>query len=314
MSGFDGVLLVGFGGPTKGCCEQRDPCPGEAHCFVDGVLGNHPARAARVAEVAKHYHELGGLSPFNELTLAQASALEASLRAKGHAIPVVCGFRHWRPYVKDVLATLAREGKRRLLAVIMAPHQSSVSWDWYVKVVAESLDALGKDAPEIAFLDPWWTNAGFVDACAERVTEALAPWEPARRERARLVFTAHAIPNAIARTAPYVKQFQETAALIAKKLGRSHEVAFQSGPSDASIPWTGPDVCDFLQERAAPGTDWVLAPIGFLCDNVEILYDLDVESRKVAEAKGSGLVRARTVGTHPRFIEMLASLVAARAS
>ena len=212
---FDGVLLVAFGGPTPGCCKRRDPCPGEATCFVSGVLGDNPARNARVEEVSAHYRHLGGFSPFNEATYAQARALEQAL-----GIPVFTGFRHWAPYVKDVVSDLAAKGHRCLLAVILAPHQSSVSWDWYIKVVHEALDPLGKSAPEVAFLDPWWAHPKFVEAVSDRVLERLAAWPEARAQKAELVFTAHAIPEALARTSPYERQFRETAEAVAKRLGR----------------------------------------------------------------------------------------------
>lgn len=311
---FDGILLVAFGGPTEGCCKAADPCPGEARCFVEGVLGRNPARAARVEEVAAHYRQLGGYSQFNRYTGEQAAALGQALRERGLDLPVRAGFRHWNPYVKEVLAGMALEGMRKVLAVILAPHQSTVSWDWYVKVVGEALDPLGAEAPEVAYLDPWWKEKGFVEANAARIVEALSAWDPVRRARAEILFTAHAIPRAIARTSPYERQFQETALAVSSKLGRPFSLAYQSGPDEPASPWTGPDIGAFLQERAGPGMDFVVSPVGFLCDNVEVLYDLDVAARGIAEGRGSGFLRAGTVGTHPAFIGMLADRIAARAA
>ncbi|MBI4230837.1 MAG: ferrochelatase [Planctomycetes bacterium] len=310
---FDAVFLAAFGGPTPGCCKQAEPCPGEARCFVEDVLGRNPARAARVEEVTAHYAHLGGFSPFNRHTDGQVAALGAALRERGIDVPVRAGYRHWRPYIRDGIAALASEGARRVLAVVLAPHQSSISWDWYLKVVAESLDPLGKKAPEVAYLDPWWAQEGFVEACAGRVREALAGWPAARSEKAELIFTAHAIPSAIARTSPYERQFRETSEAVARRLARPFSVAYQSGPDEPTIPWTGPDICDVMRERARPGRDFVLAPVGFLVDNVEILYDLDVAARREAESRGAGFVRAGAVGTHPAFIGMLADRIAARA-
>lgn len=309
MNTFDGVLLVAFGGPTPGCCKAHDPCPGEAHCFVEGVLGRDTQRSARVEEVAAHYRHLGGFSRFNEFTSAQAEALRAELARRGEALPVYAGYRHWAPYVRDVMADAARRGHRRLLAVVLAPHQSTVSWDWYLKVVEEARDPLGAAAPEVRYLDPWWVHPGFVSACAERIREAAAVWEPARAGKAELVFTAHAIPHAIARTGPYVRQFAETAEAVAKRLERPFSLAYQSGPESPAIPWTGPDICDVIREKGKKGRDFLVAPVGFLCDNVEVLYDLDVAARKEAVSRGAGFSRAGTVGTHPAFIGMLADLI-----
>lgn len=309
---FDGVLLVAFGGPVPGCCKAHNPCPGEAYCFVEGVLGRDTQRTARVEEVAAHYRHLGGFSRFNEFTAAQGEALHAELSRRGLDLPVHAGYRHWNPYIKDVMADLAARGHRRLLAVVLAPHQSTVSWDWYLKVVAEARDPLGAGAPEVAYLDPWWTHDGFVTACADRIREALSAWEPGRAARAGLVFTAHAIPHAIARTGPYVHQFAETAEAVAERLGRPFSLAYQSGPEKPAIPWTGPDIAEVIREKGAKGMDFIVAPVGFLCDNVEVLYDLDVAARSEAESRGSGFARAGTVGTHPRFIGMLADLIVER--
>ncbi len=275
-------------------------------------MGWETQRTARVEEVAAHYQHLGGFSPFNRFTEEQAGALSRELASRGVDLPVWVGYRHWAPYVKEVMAGISREGCRRLLAVIMAPHQSTVSWDWYLKVVGEALDPLGEAAPQVKFLDPWWRHPGFVEAWAERVREALAGWEPGRAARAELIFTAHAIPHAIARTGPYTQQFEETASAVARRLERPFTLAYQSGPENPAIPWTDPDICEVMRQRAKSGRDFVAAPVGFLCDNVEVLYDLDIAARQIAQAQGSGFVRAGTVGTHPRFIGMLADLVVER--
>jgi ferrochelatase len=311
----DSVLLVAFGGPTPGCCKERDPCPGEAYCFVHGILGKSAAREKRVQEVAEHYKHLGGFSPFNALTFDQAKKLEAALAERGLALPVVAGMRHWKPYVQEALVDLKARGCSRPLAVIMAPHQSTVSWDWYIKVVGEAEDALGAGAPAVVgYLDPWWTHEGFVAANAERIRAATQGWSKERVAEAALVFTAHAIPFAVQRTAPYEQQFKESAAAIARSLGKAEwTIAYQSQPGDSAIPWSKPSAVEVIDELAKKGAkDVLLSPIGFLCDHVEVLYDLDVEAKERAKALGVGYTRAETVGSHPRFIAMLADLIAAR--
>lgn len=311
----DSVLLVGFGGPTPGCCKERDPCPGEAYCFVHGILGKSAAREKRTVEVAEHYEHLGGFSPFNALTFDQAKSLEVALAERGLPLPVVAGMRHWKPYVPEALTDLSSRGCTSPLAVIMAPHQSTVSWDWYIKVVGEAEDALGPSSPKVVgYLDPWWTQEGFVAANADRIRTATKGWSKERFDAATLIFTAHAIPLAVQRTAPYEKQFKESAAAIAKALGKAeHLVAYQSQPGDSAIPWSKPAAVDLLEELAKKGVkDVVLSPIGFLCDHVEVLYDLDVEAKEKAKELNVGFTRAETVGSHPKFIAMLADLIAAR--
>src|SRR5581483_1117439 len=193
--------------------------------------------------------------------------------------------------------------------------QSTVSWDWYIKVVGEAEDALGPKSPKVAaYLDPWFQHEGFVAANAERIRSSVASWPRERFEKAALIFTAHAIPLAVQRTAPYEAQFKESAAAIAKLLGkREWLVAYQSQPGDSAIPWSKPAAVEVIEEQARKGVkDVVLSPIGFLCDHVEVLYDLDVEAKERAAALGVGYTRAGTVGSHPKFIAMLADLIAAR--
>ena len=134
---YDSVLLVAFGGPTPGCCQKynSDICPGEAYCFVEGITGAAESQKERVKDISAHYIKLGGFSPFNELTFTQADALETALRARNLLLPVYAGFRHWNPYLKEVIAEMAQKGHRKILGIIMAPHQSKVSWEWYQQTV-----------------------------------------------------------------------------------------------------------------------------------------------------------------------------------
>ena len=133
------LLMVAFGGPIPGCCDRFMPCPGEAYCFVSGILGHNPARRQRIAEVAAHYADFGGYSRFNDYTRAQAEALSAELASRDLEVPVWCGFHHWRPYVRDVISEMKTAGVREMLVLVMAPHQSSVSWDLYLRVVGEGI-------------------------------------------------------------------------------------------------------------------------------------------------------------------------------
>jgi ferrochelatase len=318
---IDGLLMLGFGGPTPGCCERRARCsrePGcEAECFVSGILGDNPARAARVAEVVAHYRLLGGFSRFNALTQAQADALGASLAARGRALPIACGFRHWRPWTSEAVASLAARGCRELGVLVMAPHQSSVSWDWYLTTAAEAVEAAaaagGEQVRISGIAEPWWEEPGFIAALAERIAEAVAPWDEPRRAAARLIFTAHAIPQPVASRAPYARQFAATAAVAARACGHpEHAIAYQSQPSDSTIPWTGPDIVAAVDAAADAGArDVIVCAAGFLVDHTEVLYDLDHEAQARARARGLGWARARSVHDHPAFIDMLARRVAA---
>ena len=310
---YDSVLLVAFGGPTPGCCQKYndDACPGEAYCFVEGIAGDAESQRYRVKDISAHYVKLGGFSPFNELTFKQADALETALRVRDLPLPVYAGFRHWNPYLKEVIAEMAEKGHRKILGIIMAPHQSKVSWNWYQQTVKKGIDAVVGEKPSVEYLDPWYTDEGYVGAIAEIIETACGD----KLERAELVFTAHAIPQSAADTSPYTQQFGKTGAAVAKQIGKPRfGLAYQSEVENSPIPWTQPDINDWLKARKAEGIDTVVAsPIGFLCDHVEVLYDLDIEATETAAACGIHFIRAGTVGSHPKFINMLADFVSEKA-
>lgn len=313
MSTFDSVLFVAFGGPTPGCCGRWEPCPGsEAVCFVRGIVGTQPAASARIADVAAHYEQLGGFSPFNDLTFQQVQGVSNLLKQRGFQQPVSVGMRHWAPYVHDVLKDMVQQNLRRILAVIMAPHQCYASWQWYQQTVSEGLAALGVPDVSVTYLQPWVTQAGYIAAIADYVRQAYALLDPQRAERAALVYTAHSIPTSMAAEAPYVSQFAATAAAVTQLLGRrEHHLAYQSQVTGTPRPWLQPDINDAIRQLHTAGyREVIVSPIGFLCDHVEVLYDLDVEARQTAAACGMTLVRAQTVGTHPAFLGMLSELIA----
>ncbi|MCY4567519.1 MAG: ferrochelatase [Candidatus Poribacteria bacterium] len=306
---YDSVLLVAFGGPTPGCCQKynSDACPGEAYCFVEGIAGEAESQRERVKDISAHYVKLGGFSPFNELTFKQADALKTALQARDLPLPVYAGFRHWNPYLKEVIAEMAEKGHRKILGIIMAPHQSKVSWEWYQQTVKKGIDAVDGEKPTVDYLDPWYTHEGYIGAIAEIIETACGN----KLERAELVFTAHAIPQAAANTSPYTQQFGKTGEAVAEQIGKTRfGLAYQSEVENSPLPWTQPDINDWLKARREEGVDTVVAsPIGFLCDHVEVLYDLDIEAAETAEACGIDFIRAGTVGDHPKFINMLADFV-----
>jgi ferrochelatase len=315
---IDGVLMLGFGGPTPGCCQRRAQCPRnpgcEAECFVAGILGDNPLRGARVQEVVAHYRAIGGFSAYNALSLGQSAALGRALQARGRPLPVAFGFRHWTPWAVTALAQLHERGCREVALVVMAPHQSTVSWDWYLKLAAEASEELGERSPALAaVVAPFWREPGFIDAIVERLREATSGWSAERVAQAALLFTAHAIPRPVEQTSPYRAQVLETAALAARAFGHpAHVIAFQSQPSDSGIPWSAPDIPGVLADLATQGMhDVVVCACGFLVDHTEVLYDLDIEARDTARRLGMTYIRARSVHEHPAFIGMLAERILA---
>ena len=302
MSDFDSILLIAFGGPEK--LEDIRP-------FLEIVTMGRRIPPERIVEVAHHYELIGGCSPLNALTLRQAEGLRHALRREGIGQPVYVGMRNWHPFLHETLAGMRDKGHRRTLGIILSSFQTEASWDRYMADVGAARDKVGADAPEVVFAPAWFDHPLFVKAMVERVEEALGGVSAERRQAARLVFTAHSVPAAMANGSPYAAQLEGVARVIAGRLSHpAWSVAYQSRSGSPRDPWLEPDICDAIRALAAEGArEVVLAPIGFVCDHVEVLYDLDVEARALAQEVGTGYHRALTANDHPAFIAMLADLV-----
>jgi ferrochelatase len=300
------VLMIGFGGPTR---------PDEILPFLQNVVRGRNVPPERLEEVAHHYEEIGGRSPYNELTFRQARAVEARLAAIGKPLPVYVGMRNWQPFLSETIAVMNKDGVHTAVGVIMAPHRSPSSWDQYQRNVQQAIDDNGR-GPAVLYLAPWHQHPLFLEAMAQRVEHASGYGRGSWPAEVPLVFTTHSIPVSMAQGSRYVEETAESAAGIAAILGCRHwTLAYQSRSGDGRTPWLEPDVNDIIREAAGRDVKTiVLCTVGFLCDHVEVLFDLDVEARQTAESCGITLYRAGTVGDHPCFIEMLAEQVAAAAS
>jgi ferrochelatase len=295
--GCDAILLIGFGGPEA---------PGQIRPFLDRVLSGRPVPTARYEEVVRHYEALGGRSPYNDLTRRQAAGLRAALNRRGVDLPVVIGFRNTAPYIEDTIRELAEAGHRNVLGFILSAFRCEASWERYQNGVAAAREAIGAKAPAVVYPEPWHTRPWFIEAVADCVRRALARLDESDRSRAELIFTAHSIPLAMAAESPYVAQLRESSALVAQALG--HErwgLAFQSRSGSPRDPWLEPDVRAALVANREPK---VVMPIGFLCDHVEVLYDLDVDAAETAHAAGIHMERAAALNDHPAFIDLMAEI------
>jgi ferrochelatase len=260
--------------------------------------------------------------------------LRERLRERGTPLPVYVGMRNWDPYLKDTLAAMSRDGVRRAVGFIAAAHRSYSSCTQYrenVEAARAELRAAGLADVEITYVSDWHVHPGFIEANVDHVRRA---WKAVSPESAdpRLIFTAHSIPVSMAQRFPYERQLRESAAAIVAALtGRpttvaarsfssasqshpvphsSYDLVYQSRSGRPEDPWLGPDICDYLRAEAANGlTGAVLCPVGFICDHVEVLYDLDTEAAGVARAIGLPLARASAVNDHPRFIDTMADAV-----
>jgi ferrochelatase len=297
---FDAVLLIGFGGPTG---------PDEIRPFLEHVLRGRPVAPGRIDAVAHHYELIGGRSPFNALTEQQRAALEARLAEVGNPVPVAMGMWHVRPFVHDVLRELAERGMRRIAGVVMAAFYDRVTLQRYVAIVDEALRALAIADLEVQYISSPERQVGFIAANVEHIRTARARLPEPLRRKARLLFTAHSVPTAVGENSGYVASFEAAAQRIAGELEiADYRCVYQSRSGAPSDPWLAPDVCDAVREEVVDGAQaLVLAPIGFVCDHVEVLYDLDIEAAQLAQTLGVPLVRAATVGTHPKYIDALAN-------
>ncbi len=298
----DSVLLVAFGGPTQP--EEIDP-------FLQRVASGRGVSAARLAEVADHYREIGGSSPLNRITFRQAAALQALMERLGRALPVFVGMRNWHPLLAETLRAMAEAGYRQAVAVILSAYQSEASWDRYMADVAAARQRVGPRAPHVAFASPWQDRELFLRAVADQARIALRELPPDAAGRTHILFTAHSIPARMATASGYAAQVERSARAVAEALrAATWSVAYQSRSGDAADPWLGPSLEEAIRDIARNGSRCVLAvPIGFVSDHVEVLYDLDVAARSLAAGCGLHFARARAVNDHPLFIRALADAV-----
>jgi len=271
-----------------------------------------PVPEERFESVVHHYELLGGKSPITEHTLNQAQALSHELALRGHPFDVRVGMRHWTPWLKETLGAFQADGYEEVLGLIMAAQETEASVGRYKQAV-EAARAELPGAPPVRYVQGWGLSETLIEAQACQLARTLAQVPIAQRGEVRVLFTAHSIPSSMAAESPYVAQLEDTARRVSEKAGISAQrLVYQSRSGNPRDPWLSPDVLDALDEEAAHGAKHVLlAPIGFVCDHVEVLFDLDVEAKQKAEALGIQLYRAPTLGTHTAFIRALADSVVA---
>lgn len=301
MAPHQGVLLIGFGGPQS---------MAEVRPFLDSVLAGIRIPKERYEEVVHHYEILGGASPYNALTEAQRAALEKELASRGRQIPVRAGFRHARPAFPDVFREFLSKGVRKVAGIVLSPFHCYTSNEKYLEAVETGRLASGANTIEVTPTRRFGAEEGFVSAQAERIEEALSGVPPQLRTRTYPIFCAHSIPVPMSEASGYDRQFAETAAALARATGfTEYAAAYQSRSGRPTDPWLAPDVSETIElVDAQRYQNVLLVPCGFTCDNVEVLYDLDVEARQTALDEGFGYLRAQTVMDHPRFVRLLADL------
>jgi ferrochelatase len=287
-----GVLLMAHGTPSS-----IDEMPE----YLRLVRGGRPPSPELVAEMRHNYEAIGGRSPLTELTVAQAEALGSRL---GPGVPVAVGMRNWKPFIKSALEQLAACGVNRVIGIPLAPQFSAMSVGKYFGVAAEALGP-GMDLVRV---ESYHAHPLLLQAFGERLQAAQPSADT------DVVFTAHSLPQRIVDAGdPYVEEVNATARGVAEWAGIDrYQRAFQSAGRTPE-PWIGPDVGDLIRRRCGEGVrDFLVAPIGFVCDHTEILFDIDVQARAAARECGARLRRTESLNTSPTFIAMLEDLVRSR--
>jgi ferrochelatase len=300
---YDALLVVSFGGPEG----MDDVIP-----FLENVLRGRNVPRERMLQVAHHYEMFGGVSPINQQNRELIAALGRELESNGPPLPIYWGNRNWHPLLPDTLRKMASDGVRNALAFVTSAYSSYSSCRQYLQNIADAQAQVGPTAPRVEKLRVFYNHPLFIQANVDHIRDAWAQVNDP--ESAHLVFTAHSIPESMAANCDYAMQLEQAATLIAQALNiKKWELVYQSRSGSPSQPWLGPDICDHLKTlREAGVKEVVVAPIGFVSDHMEVVYDLDVEARGVAEEIGMNLMRARTAGTHPAFVRMIRELMLER--
>ena len=292
-----GLLVMAYGGPDN--LEQVEP-------YLLDVRGYRATAPEIVHEVRERYREIGGRSPILERTQAQADALQSALNEQGPDFRVFVGMRHWHPFIQDTLAQMRAQGIERTVGLVMAPHYSRMSIQAYFNKIEEENTGM-----QVARIHDWHLLPEYLDALSERVRAALERFPESVRAHVPVIFTAHSLPERILEWGdPYPLQLLATTEALKDRLGpRPYEFAYQSA-AISNDPWLGPDASEVMEQYAAEGKRHMLiCPIGFVCEHVEILYDIDIVYRSLAKKLDVQLERIVMLNDSPKMIHGLAGLV-----
>jgi protoporphyrin/coproporphyrin ferrochelatase len=310
----DAILLVSFGGPEG---------PEDVLSFLENVARGKNIPRSRLLEVAEHYALFDGVSPINAQNRALLTALIGRLNAEGPPLAVYWGNRNWHPLLDDVVCQMAEDGVQRALALVTSAFGSYSGCRQYQEDIERARQAAGPAAPRIDKIRLFYNHPGFVEAAAECVRAAMTEVPAERRSAARLIYAAHSLPTAMAEKSPYEHQLREACRLVTEEvrkaegqvdIGEGWQLVFQSRSGPPGQAWLEPDIRDHIRQLHETGgvEDVVIVPLGFLVENLEVVYDLDVEVGRLCDELGINMVRAPVVGTRPRLVGMIHELILER--
>ncbi len=299
------VLILAYGTP--------DTVDG-MECYLYDIRGGRPMSKEFVEEFRHRYSLIGGKSPLTELTFDQAIQARELLKKRGYDWPVYVGMRHWSPWIKDTIAQMHLNGVTEAVAIVMAPHYSKMSIGKYWERVNEAQAAIGSQI-RFTLVDSWFRQPGFLDALEQHTRAGLEKFPTEVRDQVKVVFSAHSLPARLTKMGdPYDDELQTNARMIAERLGDIDWMFSYQSAAHTGEPWLGPQIEEVIPDLAKQGYQHVLvAPIGFVCDHVEILYDIDISAKQIAEEHGVHLERIESMNSDPRFIEAVVEAVLEKA-
>jgi ferrochelatase len=303
---YDAILIISFGGPES----REDVIP-----FLENVLRGRNVPRERMLAVAEHYYHFGGKSPINQQTRELIAALESELAQHGPKLPVYWGNRNWHPMLAETLSQMKQDGIRRTLAFVTSAYSSYSGCRQYREDIVCAQSEIGPGVPEVEKLRAFFNHPGFIDATEDRQRDALQQIPKSARQNVQTIYIAHSIPISMASTSDYVRQLEEVRKLVSARLGVANDaLVYQSRSGAPGQPWLEPDILDYLREvkSRSLASAVVLAPISFISDHMEVLYDLDIEAQQLCDSLALPMARAKTVGVHPKFIGMIRELILER--
>lgn len=294
---YDALLIVSFGGPEG----MDDVMP-----FLDNVLRGKNVPEARKREVALHYEMFGGVSPINGHNRELREKLSARLD-----IPVFWGNRNWQPYLYDAILEMKNAGVKNALAYVTSAYGSYSGCRQYREDIEQARNKVGERAPLIQKLRSFYNHPKFIEANVENAKKVFDGLNADQKKNIHIAFTAHSIPDVMSKNAPYVKQLLETSEKVAKELQiENWNLVYQSRSGPPTVPWLEPDILDHIGDLSEKGVkNLMILPIGFVSDHMEVLYDLDVEAKKLCDQLEINMWRVPTPGNDPLMIEMILDLV-----
>ncbi|NTX99590.1 ferrochelatase [Deinococcus sp. JMULE3] len=299
-----GVLFMAYGGP-----ESLEDMPG----YLADIRAGRVTTQAVLDEITNNYRQIGGKSPLPEFTRAQVEATMQELQARvQRPLKAYIGMRHWNPWIEDAVREMLDDGITQAVAIVLAPHYSSMSVAKYQKKIKAGL-SMNHGHIDFEFVNEYHTESGYVTALANRVREGIAAFPEGERDDVHVILSAHSLPVRILREGdPYADQLHESARLIAAAAGLRDDQwswSYQSAGRSPE-PWLGPQLDEHMHDLSGKGIKKVVSvPVGFVSDHVEILFDIDIAAQETAAELGMTLVRPPALNTDPLFIGTLASVL-----